>query len=278
MPSLTAMPPLLPSNSNPNPNSNSNSKPSPPKSTLSEENPPFIYPFRPLSISQNDFPVGTIQSMQSTSSLRLPIQTLSEDSFIQPPLLSRTSHQDISNPPMWDPSMCQLQRAPDSVQVSNMPNLVDTLTPRMLPLQRADSSQHSLQRKLSGSSLQQRYSDSVMRDDVNVWGAVPTAMRYTDSTQGGNPVVPIRNQVSVGINSEVCFNTNPEGEGLILLPPHYTARSTPEVPITPTATATPLARSLSTEVVTEEAPVLATRVSTDIPLLREESLPLQFQP
>lgn len=226
----------------------------------------------------------TIQSLQSTSSLRFPsIRMNSEDQFIHPPLSTRDSISGLPNGVIWDPSMCQLHRAPDSVQVMNN-GVYDTptgLQPRLLPLQRANSSQSSTLVKKSslqsGPSLQRSpYSDSVMRDDINVWGALQSSLPYTESASVRMPTpVPLAKQpVSTDINTEVCFDNNDsENDGVVALPsqfqgpqPNVTVVSSPVLNAAPTPTATPLARSLSTEVAIakEDTPVLATRVSTDL--------------
>lgn len=205
--------------------------------------------------STNEFPP---LSLHSTSSLRLP-STAGGDEPSMNPLLSRPSVPYMMNPPVWDPSMCQLHRAPDSVRPGG-----DPAVSHLMSLQRANSSQNMFLRRNSGSTIQHTPFSDPARENSHLWNA--ESLLYAERNHTLASPVPIRNQVSVDINSEVCFNANQnqaEPNGLVLLPPQFTATTVPAISVAPVSKATPLARSLSTEVVTEDAPVLATRVSTD---------------
>lgn len=237
-----------------------------------------------------------IQSIQSTSSLSYPFKRVnsSETPFFTSNLTSKESGPGM----VWDPSMCQLQRAPDSVQTINNSVYDNTtsLKPTFFPLQRAGSSQTPTLIKrnslLSPQPLQRSpYSDSIMHDDINVWGSVPSVMHLSEHhpTRTPTPAPPAKRANYEDINTEVCFNCNsPENDGMISIPQPTatataTATSTSLIGVTPMAIATPLARNLSTEIAVadDSSPVLATRVSTEIEteiqLTKSESINLPFK-
>ena len=237
-----------------------------------------------------------IQSIQSTSSLRFPLKRVnsSDTPFFTSNLLSKESGPGM----IWDPSMCQLQRAPDSVQTINN-SVYDNTTsikPLFFPLQRAGSSQSSTLLKrsslISPQPLQPSpYSDSIMHDDINVWGSVPSVMHLSENhpINTPTPTPPSKRANYEDINTEVYFVSNPpENDGMISIPQPTatataTATSTPLIGVTPMAIATPLARNLSTEIAVADgsSPVLATRVSTEIDteitLTKSESINLPFK-
>lgn len=112
------------------------------------------------------------------------------DPFVASGILPRES-LNISSSMMWDPTMCQLQRAPDSMQVLN--NSVyegqNNLQPMLLPLQSLPH-QTSVLRK--PSLLAQ------MKPAVEVSG------------QGEKDVT--------ALNTEVCFNEDSSNDGVVCLP------------------------------------------------------------
>ena len=185
---------------------------------------PFDYsPYPPMTPLTPMTPMTPLTPMMSVSSLSYPLSHINSDfttDVFGGTLTPRVS-QHLSAMG-WDPSLCQLQRAPDSVNVLNN-SVYETqgnVQPLMLPLQRVSSYQHELVHRTSllsrGSMQKSPISDGNSQMDT-------TWMMATPQTIVSVPSLPI--EKPEGLNSEVCFGDCSENEG------HVNASS---VPITPT--------------------------------------------
>lgn len=112
---------------------------------------------------------------------------IASDPFVTSGILPRES-LNIANNMIWDPTMCQLQRAPDSIQVLN--NSVydgqSNLQPMLLPIQ----------------SLPQA---TVIRKP-----SLLAQVKSAESGQGDKDVA--------SLNTEVCFNEDSSNDGIVCLP------------------------------------------------------------
>ena len=168
-------------------------------------------------------PMTPLTPLMSFSSLSYPLSHVNSDlanDVFGGPLTPRVS-QHLSAIG-WDPSLCQLQRAPDSINVLNN-SVYETqgnVQPMMLPLQRVSSHQHELVHRTSllsrGSMQKSPLSEGNSQMDTTWMMATPQTIVSMSSLPIDKPE---------GLNSEVCFGDCSENEG------HLNAGS---VPITPT--------------------------------------------
>lgn len=147
--------------------------------------------YQPLSL-----PMTTRYSLN-----HIPSEAGLRDPGYQSSLISRESlaYPDVYR---WDPTMGQLQRAPDSVKAMNVSVYNTSSTqPLILPLRRSvsNSSQELLRKPLSSRmSGEVGLSEEVRMDSINLWGVTaPSEVRMaTPRTE---------------LQSEVCFDDGSEG-------------------------------------------------------------------
>ena len=163
------------------------------------------------SHAEMPYAVNSLMSFPST-----PYSLSRMNSDINPEAYGGTLTPRVSRhlPAMgWDPSLCQLQRAPDSISVLNgsIYEAQGGMQPLMLPLQRVSSHQAELVRRTSllsrNSQQKSPLSDGNSQLDTAWVMTTPQTILSVPSVQLEKPE---------GINSEVCFGDYSENESNVM--------------------------------------------------------------